>query len=464
MPPAADQVLTVAQMRAAEEALIAGGESVDSLMQVAGKGAAEWVWRIAAGRSVTVLCGPGNNGGDGYVIAEILRERGLPVTVVAPVEPKTDAARRARAAYRGPFAESASGGVFVDCLFGSGLTRSLSADFAGLLRDLARDHHHRIAIDVPSGVESDSGALLDEDLPRYDLTIALGAWKLAHGLMPAMATMGQRRLVPIGVEAVEGAIRMLPRPHFRAPAPDAHKYTRGLVLVVGGGMAGASTLACEAALRAGAGAVRLTSTHPHPSVSPDVILKGQPLEDLVQDERTDAILVGPGLGLDEKAKGRLGTVLDADLPTVADADALTLLTPDLLAGRSAPLILTPHAGELARLAKSFAIEGEGKIAQARALAAAARAVVVAKGPDTVIAAPDGRLVLAPSSTSWLAVAGTGDVLAGAAASRLATMHDPFAAAGEAVWLHGEAAWLRGPAFLASDLAKAISRAYAAALS
>jgi hydroxyethylthiazole kinase-like uncharacterized protein yjeF len=464
MPPVADQVLTVAQMRAAEEMLIAGGETVDSLMQVAGKGAAEWVWRIAAGRSVTVLCGPGNNGGDGYVIAETLRARGLPVTVVAPIEPKTDAARRARAAYRGAFAESAGGGVFVDCLFGSGLTRSLGADLAGLLRDLARDHHHRIAFDVPSGVDSDSGALLDDDLPSYHLTVTLGAWKYAHGLMPAMATMGERRLVPIGVGAVEGATTMLPRPHFTAPAPDAYKYARGLVLVVGGGMAGASTLACEAALRAGAGAVRLASIHPHPPVSPDVILKDQAIEELVQDERTDAVLVGPGLGLDETAKGRLATVLGADLPTVADADALTLFTPELLTGRSAPLILTPHAGELARLLKSFAVAAEGKIAQAAALAAATGAMVVAKGPDTVIAAPDGRMVLAPSSTSWLAIAGTGDVLAGAAASRLAASRDPFAAACEAVWLHGEAARLCGPAFLASDLAKMVSRACAAALS
>jgi hydroxyethylthiazole kinase-like uncharacterized protein yjeF len=463
MTPGADQVLTVAQMRAAEEALFAGGETVDSLMEVAGKGAAEWVWRVAAGRSVTVLCGPGNNGGDGYVIAETLRARGLPVTVVAPIEPKTDAAVRARAANRGSLADGARGGVLVDCLFGSGLTRSLGAGLTGLLRELARHHHHRIAIDLPSGVESDSGTRLDEGLPHYDLTIALGAWKYAHWLMPAMATMGERRLVPIGVEAVPETARLLARPHFHAPAADAHKYTRGLVLVVGGGMAGASMLACEGALRAGAGAVRLTSTHPHPAVSPDVILKDQPLEELLADERTNAVLIGPGLGLGDDAKRRLATVLAADLPTVADADALTSLTPDLLEGRSAPLILTPHAGEMARLAKSFGIESDGKVARARALAAATQAVVVAKGPDTVIVAPDGRTVLAPSPTSWLAVAGTGDVLSGAMASRLATARDPLAAACEAVWLHGEAAREAGPAFLASDLAKMVSRAYAAAL-
>jgi hydroxyethylthiazole kinase-like uncharacterized protein yjeF len=463
MMASADQVLTVAQMRAAEEALIAGGETVDSLMQLAGQGAADWVWRVAASRAVTVLCGPGNNGGDGYVIAETLRRRGLAVTVVAPIEPATGAAQRARAAYGGPLAEAGKGGVFVDCLFGSGLTRPLGAPLAGLLGGLASHHHDRIAIDLPSGVASDSGALLDDGLPCYDLTIALGAWKFAHGLMPAMARMGERRLVPIGVAPVEGAAQMLARPRFTAPPADAHKYSRGLALVVGGGMAGASMLACEGALRAGAGAVRLTTTHPHPSVAPNVVLKDQPLPELLAERRTNSVLIGPGLGLDARAGGRLAQVLAADLPTVADADALTLLRPAHLEGRSTPLILTPHAGEMERLARNFSIEGEGKIDRARALAKTAQAVVVAKGPDTIIAAPDGRIVLAPSPTSWLAVAGTGDVLAGAIASRLAVAHDPFVAACEGVWLHGEAARIAGPALLASELAKAVSRAYAAAL-
>ena len=459
----AQQILAVAQMRTAEKALMAVGDTVDSLMQTAGRGAAEWIWRVAAGRSVTVLCGPGNNGGDGYVIAETLRRRGLAVTVVAPMEPKTEAAQRAKAGYRGTVSDTGKGGVFIDCLFGSGLTRSLGPELAGLLRDLARHHHGRIAIDLPSGVDSDSGALLDDDLPHYDLTIALGAWKFAHWLMPAMARMGERRLVPIGVAPTPGAAALLERPCFSPPPIDAHKYTRGLVLMIGGTMAGASVLACASALRAGAGSVRLASAHPPPSLPPDVVLKDQPLEEVLNDARNGALLVGPGLGLGAEAEQRLKTVLAANLPTVADADALTMLTPGFVQGHNAPLILTPHAGELARLVKSFAIDREGKIAQAKALAEATGAVIVAKGPDTAIAAPDSRVVLAPSPTSWLAVAGTGDVLAGVAASRLAAAGDPFAAACEAVWLHGEAARLAGPAFLASDLAKTISRAYAAAL-
>ncbi|MCK9542311.1 MAG: NAD(P)H-hydrate epimerase, partial [Novosphingobium sp.] len=210
-----DQILTVAQMREAEDALIAGGTSVDDLMQVAGRGAAEWVWRLAGHHRVTVLCGPGNNGGDGYVIAEAIRERGGKVAVVAASEPGTDAARNARAAFRGevlPPSADVHGDCLVDCLFGSGLTRPLSEEHFLLLTELARHHRHRVAVDLPSGVQSDNGIELNADLPRYDLTIALGAWKFAHFLMPACAAMGAMRLVPIGVEPVAGAVQVLAAP------------------------------------------------------------------------------------------------------------------------------------------------------------------------------------------------------------------------------------------------------------
>src|SRR5687767_10400901 len=263
--PHSAQVLTVAQMRAAEQALIDGGESVESLMERAGAGAADWVWRVAAGRPVTVLCGPGNNGGDGYVIARELARRGAEVTVVAPLEPRTEAAAAARAAWDGPITTEAHGGVLVDCLFGSGLARPLEPAHAELLAGLARRHALRVAIDLPSGIDSDTGKPLNESLPAFDVTLALGAWKHAHWLMPAAALMGRRRLVPIGIGPVEGAATLLQRPHLAPPALDAHKYTRGLVLVVGGMMAGASLLACEAAMRAGAGAVRLSGRTPHPA-------------------------------------------------------------------------------------------------------------------------------------------------------------------------------------------------------
>jgi hydroxyethylthiazole kinase-like uncharacterized protein yjeF len=463
MAQASDQILTVAQMRGAEEALIAGGETVDSLMQRAGNGAAEWVWRMAAGRPVTVLCGPGNNGGDGYVIAETLRRRELAVTVVAPMEPKAKAAQRARAAFEGEIGQKGKGGVLVDCLFGSGLTRPLGTELAGLLRDLAGAHSYRIAVDLPSGVESDSGALLDDGLPAYDLALALGAWKFAHWLMPAMARMGERRLVSIGVTPTMVAATVLSRPRLSAPVADAHKYTRGLVLVLAGPTPGATVLACEAAMRAGAGAVRLAADALPPAASPDTVLRREPLAELLGDERTGAVVLGPGLGRDSAARERLGEVLAAGRPTVLDADALHLLGQSDLADFAAPLILTPHEGELAQLAKCFALAEQDKLGRARALARETGAVIVAKGPDTVIAAPDGRTVLAPSATSWLSVAGTGDVLAGVIASRLAAGVEPFEAAGQANWLHGEAARLSGAMFTASELARAIGDAYAAAL-
>src|SRR5688572_773433 len=237
------QILTVAQMRSAEQALIDGGETVSSLMERAGAGAADWVWRVAAGRPVTVLCGPGNNGGDGYVIARELVRRGAAVTVVAPLEPGTEAACAAREAFGGAIAEHGQGGVLVDCLFGSGLARPLSAELLELLESGAGRHAIRVAVDVPSGIDSDSGAPLNAGLADYHLTLALGAWKPAHGLMPAMATMGETRLVPIGVAPVAGAAQMLERPRLAPPARDAHKYSRGLVLVVEGPMTGAALLA-----------------------------------------------------------------------------------------------------------------------------------------------------------------------------------------------------------------------------
>jgi hydroxyethylthiazole kinase-like uncharacterized protein yjeF len=184
---------------------------------------------------------------------------------------------------------------------------------------------------------------------------------------------------------------------------------------------------------------------------------------LLEDERTGAVVAGPGLGRDDAARERLSMILEAGLPSVIDADALALLTPADLASFDAPLILTPHAGEMATLAKSFDLPDAGKVDQAVALAAATRAVVVSKGPDTVIVAPDGRTAFLRSPTSWLSVGGSGDVLAGIIASRLAATDDAYRAACEGAWLHTEAGRLAGPAFLASELAQRVSQAYAAAL-
>lgn len=459
------EILTVVQMQAAEQTLIQGGTSVDELMRIAGEGAAEWVWRVAAGRAVTVLCGPGNNGGDGYVIAEALRARGLVVQVVAPIAPKTDAAKNARLNFGGTVLTSgkgASGSILVDCLFGSGLTRELSPEHHLLLRDLAERHPVRVAIDLPSGVASDSGALLNERLPQYDLTVALGAWKFAHWRLPARAKMGDLRPVDIGVAKVQGAAELIGKPLLRAPDSDAHKYTRGLCAVVGGEMPGAALLSSKAAMRAGAGYVKLLAAQWHPAAPAGLVVDDGPLAHALADDRIKAILAGPGLGRSDDARKRLVEALKGGKPTLLDADALALLQPDMLA-EGVGYLATPHDGELEALCRAFSVVAAGRQDRAQALAKASGMVICAKGPDTIIAAPEGRLALAPPASSWLSTAGTGDVLAGIAASRMATGLSPFEAACEAVWLHGEAARQCGSAFTADELADAVTGAIAAAL-
>lgn len=464
--PASHQILSVAQMRGAEEALIARGSSVEALMDTAGRGAADWVWRIAARHRVTVLCGPGNNGGDGYVLAQAIRERGGDVVVVAGYEPQSPAARKARDAFSGEVlgrAAEVRGEVFVDCLFGSGLTRPLQPDDEALIARLAASHHHRIAVDVPSGVQSDTGMLLAGRLPRFELTVALGAWKFAHFLRPAAGIMGALRLVGIGVDPVTGAAEVVARPKLSAPSTDAHKYTRGLLAIVAGHMPGAAVLAATAAQGAGAGYVRLYSEH-EGHVPSDIVLSTEPPIEALEDERIGAVLVGPGLGRNARARERIAVALAAETPAVVDADALVLLSPRNLSERSAPVIATPHDGELAALERAFDCENGGsKAERALAIARASGMIIVSKGPGTVVSAPDGRLACAAAATSWLSTAGTGDVLAGAIASRLASGSAPFEAACEGLWLHSEAARLCSAPFTASDLARAIPQAFATCL-
>ncbi len=460
------QVLTVAQMKAGEQALFDRGIGEGELMDIAGTGAAEWVWRIAAGRPVTVLCGPGNNGGDGYVIARVLQERGLEVQVVAPMAPTTATAKAACELYKGTVLTSGSdacGEVLVDCLFGSGLSRPLSAELVVMLLDLSERHSFTIAVDMPSGVESDSGALLNDRLPPCDLTLALGAWKFAHWRLPARTMMGVQQLVPMGIAPVPEAARLIEQPRIPDQPADAHKYTRGLCAVVGGVMPGASILSAKAAMRSGAGYVKLLSDRAAGFTKPaGLVVSDADLSSELTDQRINALLVGPGLGRDEDALERLNAVSKTGKPCVLDADALQLLAPQMIANNT-PRLATPHDGELDALCRTFGIVASGRQAKAQALAKASGMVVLAKGPDTVIAAPDGQLALARPATPWLSVAGSGDVLAGIAASRMATGVQPFEAACQAVWLHGKAAQLCSPAFTADGLAAMTSNALSQAI-
>ena len=228
-------------------------------------------------------------------------------------------------------------------------------------------------------------------------------------------------------------------------------------------MPGASVLACMAAQRSGAGYVKLLAEAAVMAPA-DLVVELGALTAQLADKRIAALLVGPGLGRSQTSHSRLRAALACDVPAVIDADALMLIGPGDVAGRRAPIIATPHEGELVQLERAFGCAAGGsKVARAVALAQASAMIIVAKGPDTVIAAPGGAVVVAPPAPSWLSVAGTGDVLAGTIASRLATGLEPIEAAGQGLWLHGEAARLAGPAFTAQTLAEALSRAIGAAL-
>jgi hydroxyethylthiazole kinase-like uncharacterized protein yjeF len=437
-------------MRSAERRAIEAGTPVEALMERAGKAAAEAIWRFAGPLPALVLCGPGNNGGDGYVIARALRERGVKVRVAVLGEPSSPAARAARYGWGAEveeFAEAEGAALLVDALFGTGLTRGLDDKVAAALAELAEAARVRVAIDLPSGASTDDGRLLSP-VPDYDLTVTFATLKPSHLLQPASRHMGRLVIADIGVSA-ESRLTEIGRPMLPPPGPDDHKYSRGYVAVVAGEMPGASALTAGAAARAGAGYVRLIG-EAFASDVPHAVVQGAGLERL-DDERIGALAIGPGLGLAEKSVQLLEAAMTADHPLVLDADALTLLArnggPNLRQLRHTP-ILTPHAGEFARL---FTTEAVGKVEPARLAATQLGAVVVFKGADTVVAAPDGRAAIAPHSSHWLASAGTGDVLTGIIAAMRARGMNAFEAACSGVWLHGRAAVLAGVSLIADDL-------------
>jgi hydroxyethylthiazole kinase-like uncharacterized protein yjeF len=260
------------------------------------------------------------------------------------------------------------------------------------------------------------------------------------------------------VESVEKAAMRVQAPTIFAPAADAHKYRRGLCAIIGGSMPGATMLSAEAAMRSGAGYVKLmTDADGLPPAPASLVMRRGNLNEELSDSRIDAILVGPGLGRDDDAQSRLTAALQTGKPCLLDADALVLLTPDLLPDAGAYLA-TPHDGELEALCRSFSVVASSRLGKAQALAKTSGMTIIAKGPDTIIASPDGKLALGRPASSWLSVAGTGDVLAGIATARMATGLDPFEAACQAVWLHGKAASQCSAGFTADDLARMTSAA------
>jgi hydroxyethylthiazole kinase-like uncharacterized protein yjeF len=445
-------ILTAASMKAAELAAIDGGTTVEILMERAGAALAEAAYRFAGPKPALILVGPGNNGGDGYVAARHLKARGVAVRVAALAEPTSDAAKWARSRWDGevePLSQDTKAApLLIDALFGTGLKHGLDDAVSLLLSELAHEAVVAVACDVPSGVESDCGAQLNP-LHSFDLTVTFGALKPAHRLHPAMHKCGRVVLADIGVEA-DPDWHEITAPQLPPLDPGGHKYSRGLVHVLAGKMPGAVALAATAAARAGAGYVRVST----PSVIEGLAAAVVQIDTAeVNDPRIDCLLVGPGMG---DIPQLITLALTSQAPKVIDADAITYLgDPERLRGQDA--IVTPHEGEFQHLLPT--ITGS-KPERALEAARTSGAVIVFKGPDTLVASPDGRLGFAPPAPAWLASAGTGDVLAGMVAAMRARGLDAFEAASAAVWLHGRAAKIAGPGMIADDLAAAIPQALA----
>jgi hydroxyethylthiazole kinase-like uncharacterized protein yjeF len=451
-------------------------------MERAGAAVARAVRRFGSGAPVLVLCGPGNNGGDGYVAGRVLREAGVRVRVAALADPRTEAAAEARRRWNGPVEpfpsalpdEHVHSPVVIDAVFGTGLSRPLDEDTIRAIADLVHCARLSVAVDLPSGVDTDTGAELNPfQTPDYDLTLALGALKPAHVLEPSASRCGTLRVIDIGLGLDEiGSPRVnvspdetIARPLLSAPEPWSTKYLRGMVVVIGGTMPGASALAAEAALRAGAGYALLLSdtalAGPRAIVqrcwSPEALVAA------IDGKPRVAIVVGPGLGRDSGASARLEAAIACARPLVIDGDALRLLTEDHFAtfrGRAKDgdkrIVLTPHAGEFEAL---FGEWSGSKIEAARAAALRSGAIVVFKGADTVVAHPNGHTNVALHASHWLSTAGTGDVLAGTIGATLSGLLSECVET--AVWMHHEAARRLGGAFIADDLVRALTPVRAA---
>jgi hydroxyethylthiazole kinase-like uncharacterized protein yjeF len=444
--PANAPILTASAMREAEAACAIQGTSLSQLMELAGAAVADATWRMAAGAPVLILCGPGNNGGDGYVAARLLATRGAAVRVAALAEPATELAKAARAGWSGTVEKMdgrlAPAPLIVDALFGVGLSRPIADELAAILGHFA--DRRVLAVDVPSGIDSDGGADWMPPLPA-DVTLALGALKPAHVLLPTAPACGRILLAPIGISANK-TMRTLPTTRETKPEATAHKFTRGMVLVFAGPMRGAAGLTAGAALRAGAGYVVLDGSERAP-FSAIVTESDAKFGERLGDPRVGAVVIGPGFPAGDELLFDVEAALDSGKPLVLDAAAIDAALPRL-SETPRKAILTPHEGEFAR---AFPQLYGSKIDRAKAAAARTQAVVIYKGADTIVAAPDGRVSAAWPGSPWLATAGTGDILAGACGAMLARGGDTFDAAVAAVGWHIAQAARIGPGLVADDL-------------
>ncbi len=488
-----NELLTPAEMDECDRLAIAGGVPGVALMEKAGRAVADAVARLPLGVRVVVVAGPGNNGGDGFVAARILAERGYPVRLILfgdIVKLKGDAAEAAQrwtgaveAAAPGALA---SAGVVVDALFGAGLDRPVDGRAREMIEAMNACGAPIVAVDLPSGINGASGAVMGAAIHATE-SVTFFRRKPGHLLLPGRLHAGKVRVADIGIpdnvlEQVRPTIFAngpdLWGAKFPMPRIDGHKYSRGHAVVVSGDVShtGAARLAARAALRAGAGLVTIASPRDALAVNATANLAvmvrpadgAAELASLLSDRRINAVVLGPGGGVGEAMRAQVKAVLDGERAVVLDADALTSFADEpqalfaaIAARAGRPVVLTPHQGEFARLFNKTVqtAENESKVEIARAAAQASGAVVLLKGPDTVVAAPDGRAAINENAPPWLATAGAGDVLAGLIAGLAAQGMPAFEAACAAAWLHGEAGTEAGPGLISEDLPEVLPAVY-----
>jgi hydroxyethylthiazole kinase-like uncharacterized protein yjeF len=480
------EILTVREMGEADRLTVDGGTPGIVLMERAGQAVADAAANslVASGR-VTVVAGPGNNGGDGFVTARLLAERGYKVRVLLFGERARLSGDAAEAAKRWtgetvPADPSglANPGLIIDALFGAGLARPVEGATRALVEAMNASGARILAVDLPSGISGDSGQVLGAAVNATE-TVTFFRRKPGHLLLPGRLHCGTVIVADIGIPA-SVLERIKPMtfvnapelwgPTFQIPRLDGHKYARGHAVVVSGSLthSGAARLAARGALRAGAGLVTIASPREALAVNAAATLAimvraadgARELDALLQDRRLNAVLLGPGGGIGEGTRAQVLTALAGHRAVVLDADALTSFADEpqplfsaIRARGAASTVLTPHDGEFARLFKLYPdiVDVPSKLEKVIAAARTSGAVVLLKGADSVVAAPDGRAAIAENAPPWLATAGSGDVLAGMIAGLLAQGMPTFEAACAGVWLHGEAANEHGPGLISEDL-------------
>jgi ADP-dependent NAD(P)H-hydrate dehydratase / NAD(P)H-hydrate epimerase len=483
-------LLSCAEMARADTAAIASGVSGTTLMESAGRAVADAVLERHLPRPVVVLCGPGNNGGDGFVAARHLHAAGWPVRVALLGDRNAlrgDASWAAEA-WKGPveaLSPSLVDGhpLVVDALFGAGLGRAVDGVAGAVIDRMNAEGLHVVAVDVPSGLHGDSGEVMGR-APMAECTVTFFRAKPGHYSIEGLRHCGVLKVVDIGIDrsvlAAIGPRLWLNAPslwqaHLRRDDPGTHKYARGHLTVLGGAVAtGAARLSALAGRRTGAGLVTIATPRAampvYQAAEPGNLISevddGEGFARLLADVRRNAILVGPGSAVDGRTRDSVLAALATGRPSVLDADAITVFAADpssLFAAIRGPVLLTPHEGEFRRLFPHLSAVA-GKVERARQAARQSGATILLKGPDTVIAAADGRAVINVHAPAMLATAGSGDVLAGMAGGLLAQGLSPLAAGAAAAWLHGDCAYrFQRPGMIAEDLIPRIPDALAAVI-